>query len=398
MKPHRSYTLPALALGALALAGCGGDEFAVPETREEQVAMLEAKEREARTLAAEIAELEAAVGGDTAAVDARLVRARAVERDLFEREVELQATLESDETAAVTVEVPGRVTAVLVDEGDRVARGQAVVQLDLETVTVQLAELDASLELARDVLARYERLREQNIGTEMQYLEAKNTVDRLEKQREQLVLQQGKGTLTAPIAGTVEQKNVNVGEYAGPGVPLMQILDARSVEVVADVPEVYLPTIERGQEVRVEFPALGTERTARITEIGRTIDPANRTFEVRMSLPNRDGALKPNMLATAYVVDYSAADAVVVPASTVLEEVDGREYVFVAGPGEGLPRGTYLAEKRYVETGESDARRREITSGLEAGDLLVTEGMRALTAGQAIRIERDMPIAAGAGG
>lgn len=390
------HTITALlALASVPLVGCGEEEFAVPETREEQVAMLEAKEREQRALTAQIAELEAAVGGDTAAVDSRLVRARPVERDLFEREVELQATLESDEVAAVTAEVPGRVTAVLVDEGDRVQRGQALIRLDLESVAVQLAELDASLALARDVYARYERLREQNIGTEMQYLEAQNTVERLEKQREQLVLQQAKGTLTAPISGTVESKNVNVGEYAAPGVPLMQILDARTVEVVADVPEVYLQTIERGQDVRVEFPALDEARTARITEIGRTVDPANRTFEVRMALPNRDGLLKPNMLATAYVVDYSAADAVTVPSATVLEEVDGREYVYVAERAEELPAGTYLAAKRYVDTGESDTRRREITEGLQAGDLLVTEGMRSLTPGQAIRLELGGEVAAG---
>ena len=389
------HTLALVALAAAPLAGCGEEEFAVPETREEQLALLEAKEREQRTLAAQIAELEAAVGGDTAAVDSRLVRARPVERDLFEREVELQATLESDEVAAVAAEVPGRVTAVLVDEGDRVQRGQAVVRLDLETLNSQLAELDASLALARDVYARYERLREQNIGTEMQYLEAQNAVERLEQQREQLVLQQAKGTLTAPISGTVESKSVNVGEFAGPGVPLMQILDARTVEVVADVPEVYLQTIERGQSVRVEFPALDDARTARITEIGRTVDPSNRTFEVRMALPNRDGLLKPNMLATAYVVDYSAPDAVAVPSATVLEEVDGREYVYVAERDDDLPAGTYRAAKRYVDVGESDTRRREITAGLEAGDLLVTEGMRALTSGQAIRLELPDAVAAG---
>ena len=396
MRPSvRTPRALALAATLLAAVGCGEPEFAVPDDPAAQVALLEAKERERRALDAQIAELEAAVGGDTAAVDARLVRALAVERARFEREIELQATLESDEVAAVTVEVPGRVTAVLVDEGDRVARGQAVVRLDLETVAVQLAELDASLGLAREVYARYERLRAQDIGTEVQYLEAQNAVERLEKQREQLVLQQGKGTLTAPIAGTIESKNINVGEYAAPGVPLMQILDARTVEVVADVPEVYLESIRRGMDVRVSFPALGAERAARITEIGRTVDPANRTFEVRMSLPNRDGLLKPNMLATVHVVDYAADDAIAVPAATVLEEVDGREYVYVARAADGLPPGTFLAEKVYVTTGESDTRRREVTAGLEAGDLLVTDGMRSLTQGQAIRLEVSPRVAAG---
>ena len=387
-KPYTTMQRTTTVLLLAALAGCGGGDFEVPETREEQLAMLNEKEGEIRRLRAEIKLLEEASGEADALPEARLVLADTVRAVDFRREVELQATVESDDVAAVTVEVPGRVTAVLVDDGDYVRRGQTLLRVDVEQFDLQKAELETQLSLARDILSRQERLRAQDIGTEVQYLEAQNAVERLEKAVAQLDLQRGKSGVTAPISGTIENKTVNAGEYAAPGQPLMQILDAATVKVVADVPETYLRTVKRGMEVRIDFPAIDGERTAKITEIGRTIDPANRTFEIEMQLVNRGGALKPNMLANVYLVDYEVADAVAVPASVVLQEIDGTEYVFVARSSD-VAADYYTARKVYVETGENDATRREIRRGLSPGDVLVTEGMRSLTDGELIRLQFD---------
>ncbi len=386
------YLFP-LLLFMLSVLGCGGGEFELPETREEQLQMLSEKEAELRTLQAEIKQLEAATGEDAKVPDSRLVRAAQIGAIDFEREIELQASVESDETAVVTVERPGRVSAVLVDDGDYVKRGQTVVRIDLESVGVQIADLENNLALARDILQRQERLRAQNIGTEVQYLEAKNTVERLEKSLQQLRIEAGKSAISAPISGTIEQRTINVGEYAAPGMPLMQILDAATVKVVADVPESYLRAVKIGQQVRVQFPALESERTAKITDIGRTIDASNRTFRVEMELDNRDRTLKPNMLATVYLVDYERDDVIVVGSEVVLEEIDGREFVFVAKPATEHGESLYRATKTYVKTGENDALRREILGGLAAGDIIVTEGMRSLTDGEYIRLDMEQPVA-----
>ena len=390
----RTHLRQLTAFALLGLAACGSGEFEIPETREEQLELLSAKEAELRELRGQIEQLEAATGEADRVPDSRLVLADTVEAIDFRREVELQATVESDEVAAVTVEVPGRVTAVLVDEGDYVRRGQTVARVDLEQFDLQKAELETQLALARDILARQERLRAQNIGTEVQYLEARNGVERLEKAIAQIALQQGKSAITAPIAGTVENRTINAGEYAAPGVPLMQILDAATVKVVADVPETYLKSVRRGQSVRVEFPALDESREARISEVSRTIDPANRTFQVEMALPNRGGTLKPNMLATVFFSDYERDDVVVVPSSVILQEVSGLEYVYVAAPSDA-GAGIYRATKRRVTTGENDATRREVLGGLQPGELLVTEGMRALTDGQLIRLQFGASALAG---
>ena len=389
--------LTQLLIGSMLLAtisACGGEEeFKIPETREEQLAMLDEKKREIREIKTQIAELERAAGEDSKAVDTRLVKAQTLAAVNFKREIELQASVESDETAIVTVEVPGRVTAVLVEDGQYVKKGQTVVRIDLESVNVQKAELNTNLSLAKDILARQERLRAQDIGTELQYLEAKNTVDRLENALEQLDLNLAKSSVKAPISGTVEQKMVNAGEYAAPGMPLMQILDAATVKVVADVPESYLRSVKKGQKVRVEFPNIEVIREARVSDIGRTIDAANRTFRVELDLNNRDRLLKPNMLASVYLVDYQNDEVIIAGSETILEEIDGREYVYLAKPMDG-EKDIYTATKSYVQTGENDAINRELTGGVSPGDILVTEGMRSLTNGEAITLQMDNSVAA----
>jgi len=373
----------------VSLAACGGEtEFKVPETREEQLALLDQKKREIREINAQVAELERAAGEDDKAVSTRLVKAKKLEAINFKREIELQATVESDDVGVVTVEVPGRVTSVLVKEGQYVKKGQTLVRVDLESFSVQKADLNTNLALAKDILARQERLRAQDIGTEVQYLEAKNTVARLEKSLEQIDLNLAKSAVTAPISGTVEQKMINAGEYAAPGMPLMQILDAATVKVVADVPESYLRSVKKGQQVRVEFPNIDLIRDAKVTDIGRTIDPANRTFRVELAMNNRDRLLKPNMLASVYLVDYQNDDVIMAGSETILEEIDGREYVYVAKPMEGN-KEVYTATKAYVQTGENDALRRELIGGVNPGDLLITEGMRSLTSGEAITLQME---------
>ncbi|MFK8057314.1 MAG: efflux RND transporter periplasmic adaptor subunit [Saprospiraceae bacterium] len=393
MKSLSLLTIISCLAMTLVFSSCGGEtEFKVPETREEQLALLDAKKREIREINTQIAELERAAGEDDKAISTRLVKAQKLETINFRREIELQASVESDETAVVTVEIPGRVTAVLVKDGQYVKKGQTVVRIDLESVNVQKAELNTNLSLAKDILARQERLRAQNIGTELQLLEAQNTVDRLNKALEQLDLNLAKSAVKAPISGTVEQKMINAGEYAAPGMPLMQILDVSSVKIVADVPESYLRSVKKGQKVRVEFPNIDMIKEARVTDIGRSIDAANRTFRVELEMSNRDRMLKPNMLASVYLVDYQNDNVIMAGSETILEEIDGREYIYIAKPMEGK-KDVYVASKAYVQTGENDALRREITGGAKPGELLITEGMRSLTNGEAITLQVDKPVA-----
>ena len=172
------------------------------------------------------------------------------------------------------------------------------------------------------------------------------------------------------------------GELAGPGAPIVSILDLRRVKVVAEVPETYLGKVRKGDEVLINLPALNQEVAARVTLLGRTINAANRTFSVEAELTNSSGLLKPNLLAEIKFRDQIIKDAIVVPLYLVQQEVGGDQFVMVTDTTDkGL-----IARKMYVTTGISYNDRAVIEQGLQAGEQLIMEGAQDVSDGEPIEI------------
>jgi RND family efflux transporter MFP subunit len=311
-----------------------------------------------------------------------LVSSAPVERKTFERFISIQSSVVADEIVSASSETGGRIIQLNVEEGNYVKRGQLVAKLDMESVDKQIAELETSLSLAVDIYERQKRLWDQNIGSEIQYLQAKNNKERIEKSLETVKFQLTKANVYAPISGVVDMVFLKPGEMTAPGTPIVQILSTGIVKVVADVPEKYLRNIKKGETVTVSFPALDMETKAKVSEIGRTINPGNRTFKVEVSVPNNNGVLKPNLLASMLLNDFTEKDVVVIPIELVQQEVSGRSYVFIKGENED---GAY-AKKVMVETGESYEGNIIITSGLEGGEEIIVNGARGLANNELIKI------------
>ncbi len=219
----------------------------------------------------------------------------------------------------------------------------------------------------------------------MQLLKAKNDKERLEKSMESARFQLTKANVYAPISGVVDMAFLKSGEMAGPGTPIVQILDVRTVKVVANLPENYLGIIKKGEQVTVMFPALGEERKSRVSLIGRTINPANRTFEVEVQLNNSNGVLKPNLLALMKVQDFAQKDAIVLPLVVVQQEVSGKSFVYVKAKGEeGL-----MAKKTYVETGESYQGNIIVINGLTGAEEIIIDGARGLSDKELIKVQGE---------
>ncbi|GAB5551059.1 MAG: multidrug efflux RND transporter periplasmic adaptor subunit VexE [Saprospiraceae bacterium] len=343
----------------------------------EKKAALQSITSEVETLEAEIAALD-----PTVASNRKLVTVQAVEKTTFERFAEIQGNVQSSETAAASAEVAGRILKLTVKEGDRVRSGQLIAALDLEQVNKQIAEIEKSLELAEDVFARQERLWKQNIGSELQYLEAKNNVERLNKTKETLAFQLTKSKVYAPITGVVDMANLEAGELALPGSPIINILSTNRLEVVVDLPENYLQAVRKGDAVTVIYPALDYEQEARINLIGSTINPTNRTFKAEIRTGNPGNRLKPNLLAVVKIKEFEQPDAVVIPLDLVQQEVGGKKYVMIADNGSD---GT-VAKKVYIQTGESYDGVVVVNSGLIGGEQLINKGGRSLANGDMLEI------------
>ncbi len=337
--------------------------------------------QEINQLESEIAELDPQLK----ARQSRVVSTLPVLRGDFNSYVEIQGSVQADESVAAAPEISGRILRLTVEEGDRVQAGQLLAEIDVEQVEKQIAELETSLELATTVFERQARLWEQNIGSEIQYLEAKNNKERLERSLETLRVQLGRSQVVAPISGVVERLNLEAGELAMAGTPILQILNTRSLLVAADLPERYLRSVHRGESVQIRYPALDMEQNARVTLIGSTIDEVNRTFKVEARVGNPQGLLKPNLLAVVLVKDQTEQDVVSLPFDLVQQEVGGRKFVYVVEDSGEYP----VAKKVYVATGMDYDGNVVITRGLSGGETLITEGAIGLSDGERITITND---------
>jgi RND family efflux transporter MFP subunit len=314
---------------------------------------------------------------------ARLVSTMTIQPQVFERYVNVQGIVFADKMVNVTSEVPGRVISVNYEEGDYVRKGQLVATLDLESLEKQRAEIITSLQLATDIYERQSRLWAQNIGSEIQYLQAKNNKERLEKSLETIDYNLTKSKIYSPLSGTVDREFVKSGEIASPGMPIISILNTSDIKVTADIPERYLSLLKRGQTVELEFPAIKESRSGTITLLGRSIDPANRTLKVDIEIQGRSELMKPNLLVEVRFQELSIPDVLVVPVEYVLQEVDGKEFVYIAETVNGELR----AKKIYVFTGEASEGMIAIEEGLTEENEMITKGARNVSNGELIRIQ-----------
>lgn len=370
----------------VACSGPAMDDTTIPEDLEGKKQFLREKRTELLELTELIASLETELEGANALDEeksARLVITTPVVRKDFMHYVDVQGSVIADDMVDVAAEASGRILKLYVKEGDVVRSGQLVADLDMEAINKQREEVVKALELANTVFERQKRLWEQNIGSEIQYLETKNNKERLEKSLETIDFQLSKAQVFAPAGGVVEREILQAGELAAPGAPIVQLLNTQKLKVVVDIPENFLTAVKKGDLVSVHFPALGTDQQVKVSQIGRMIDPSNRTFKVEAQVQNASGFLKPNLLAIMKVNDYSSTDQVVVPLKTVLQEIGGKNYVMVVDQKEGKS----TARKVYVTPGETFGGEVIISSGLQGGEILILEGARGLANGELIKSE-----------
>ncbi len=367
----------------------GNGEY--PQDLDGKKALLVAKKESLDVLESEIAQLteEIAALDPSLKEKARLVSSLTLIPQSFERYIKIQGSVIADEVVNVVSEVPGRILDVTVQEGDAVEKGMLIATLDLESINRQITEVQTALTLANDVYERQSRLWSQNIGSEIQYLEAKNNKERLEKNLETLSFQLSKSKIYAPISGIVDREVTKAGELASPGAPIVQILNVYKVKVEADLPERYLKIVRTGQPVQLTFPSIDLEFPGRINLLGRTIDPANRTLKLEIGIQGRSRLLKPNLLTEIKLKELTIKDAIVVPVEFILQEVNGREFVYLVNDSGEETR----AKKVYIESGEAYEGMIAINEGLTDGDRLVTKGSRNISDGELIQIVNNLASA-----
>ena len=294
-------------------------------------------------------------------------------------------SVEAVEDAFISSEISGQIKSFHVKEGQRVVKGQLLVSLNSDVIVSAIAEVKASLELAKTVFEKRQGLWEKKIGSEIQYLQDKTNKESLENRLKSLEAQLDMSNIKAPISGIVDQIFKKEGELAIPGVQLIQLVNLKKVYVNADVSESYLDHLAQGDRVEVSFPSYPDMKLeTKIHRIGNVVKAQNRTFLVQLLLDNDDEKLKPNMVAVIKMKDYSNEAALVVPAIIIKNDLKGT-YVYVVEKDEA---GKSVARKIYVTPGMSEASNTMISQGLQPGQQVVIKGYNLVKNGMEVKIEQ----------
>lgn len=284
----------------------------------------------------------------------------------FEHFVEVTGSVLSKKNVSISAEASGLVLEVPAVEGMRAKKGQVLARINAESIQRNIDELQNSLDLATTLFEKQERLWKQQIGTEVQYLEAKNRKEGLERSLKTLTTQLDKGVIRAPFDGTVETIQVRTGELVQPGMAMFQFVGESDLFIEADISESYIGVMAKGDSVDVSFPSLNQEFKTKVSAIGSIINPNNRTFKVEVFLPRMQN-LKPNMIAILRIKDYENTDGVVVPSHLILSDNKG-DYLFIVAEN--------VAKKTYVKRGKTFGDESEILDGLAGTEVLVDKGFR----------------------
>ena len=349
----------------LAAFACSKDELAL---KKEELATKKKEATELRlaieTLEKEIALLDPEYG--KANRKSVLITTIQPTQGAFEHFVEVTGAVLSKKNVNISGEVSGSIRELPAIEGMRVTKGQVLARIDSEIIQRNIEELEKQLELATIVFEKQERLWKQQIGTEIQFLEAKNRKETLEKSLAGLNTQQSRSIIRAPFNGTIETVNVRIGELVQPGTPLFQFVGESELYVEADISERYIGIVSRGDSVEITFPSINETFKTKVSAVGGIINPNNRTFKVEVTLPNLPN-VKPNMISVVRIKDYENSNAVTVPNYLILQDNKG-DYVFTVSNG--------IANKKYVKRGQTYKEVTEVVEGLTGAEVLVDKGFR----------------------
>lgn len=330
-------------------------------------------------LQAEISKIEEALAKLDTKKEEALVTIATLKDTVFSHYLDIQGNVDTKENILVQPEFSGTLTSLTAKAGQRVTKGQILGRVDDAGMSQQLASMESTYALAKTTFERQKNLWDKKIGSEIQFLQAQNQMTAAQKAVAQMKAQLAKTVIRAPFTGTIDEVFVEKGQVVAPSPQgLLRVVNLNNMYVSTTVPESYIGKLKVGDQVDVFLTSLNKTYKGKVRQVGNFINPNNRSFGIEVSLPNPDNLLRPNQVAKLKIVDYVNKNAIVVPTGIIQEDGTGSKYVYVV---EGSNGKTGTAKKVIVETGKSSDNITEITSGLSADDIIVTEGVNTISNG-----------------
>ena len=376
-----TYNIIGVVTVVLLMAACGQSEL------EKKKAELEKLKTEQVETAGEITKLEKEISKlDTSfklAEKPKLVVLTPVKTSPFTHYIDLQGKIDAENRAIVSPRGQGGlVRAVYVKQGDNVRKGQLLLKLDDGVIRQQIDQVNVQLNLAKTLYERRKNLWDQKIGTEVEVLQTKSNVDNLERQIDLLKEQLSMSNVYAEMSGIADWVNIKPGETFSPATAStigIGIINNNILKVTANVPEAYQTKVKEGTNLVVTLPEDNNKSLkTNVSVAGKMIDPNSRSFYIEARIAGNMG-LRPGQIAMVRIQDYAVPNAITIPINTIQNDDKGK-FVMVAL----TDKGKKVARKKVVTVGQLYGDTLEVKSGLEAGDVLITDGFQGLYDGQLI--------------
>lgn len=363
------------------IAGCGNNNN--PENKDEIKKQITEYKNQVDELNNKIADLEKQLNNDPANNSNKIpISVKEMKYEPFSHYFEVNGTVEAINAAFISPEINGQVLNIFVQEGERVKKGQPLLKLNSSITESSIKEIETGLELANTVYERQKRLYDKNIGSEIDYLTAKNNKEALESKLKTLHAQQDMALVKSPVNGIVDDIFIKEGEMAMPGMQAMQVVNLDNLYVDADVSEAYLTKVKKGDMVLLEFPSYpDIKMKVPVHRIGNVVKTANRTFTVQLKIKNKNEVIKPNVLAIIKINDFSSESSLLVPSLIIKQDLKGSYVYIVRKHSKNI-----TAMKRYVKTGISYGDETIITEGLHEGDKVIVNGYNQVSDGAEVEI------------
>ncbi|HMT29048.1 MAG TPA: efflux RND transporter periplasmic adaptor subunit [Bacteroidia bacterium] len=362
---------------ALFISACGGSESNDKQTQLDKLLTEQAEiSKKIQALRNEMK----VDGVDNSAI--RLVTVQNTKPTPFLHYVEVQAKVDGDESISVSPRSQGTVTSILVKEGDKVTKGQTLATLDDQIMRQTMAEVQIQYDFAKNIFEKQKNLWDQKIGSEVQYLTAKNNKESLEKRLASINEQLDLTRIKSPVNGTVDNVAIKIGQAVMPGMAALSVVNLTNLKVKGEVGESYAGKIKKGDDVILYFPDIKKEINTKVGFAAKAINALNRTFNVEVPLTGNVSDLNPNMVVVMKIVDYKSANALILPIDVMQRSGEGYYVMTAVTEGNQL-----VARKKMVTPGMTYNGNAEILSGITEADKIIVLGYRDLNEGQEIKIK-----------
>lgn len=310
-----------------------------------------------------------------------LVVAAPASMHMFNDGMQAIGTAQARESIVLTPKVADTIRALRFDSGDRVRRGQVLVEMSSVEQAADLAEARAAHQAAQDELRRYQELYDRGFASQARLDTVRAAAEAAEARLNAGGSRIADRTIRAPFAGVVGLRTASPGQYVRPGDQIGTLDDVSEIKLDFDVPETQIARLRAGVEINARTAAYPERMfSGVIANVDSRIDPTTRTVRVRAMLPNSDEALRPGMLLTVEVRS-NPREALAVPEIAILDQADGA-YVYRVAAGDGGER----AELVRIRTGQRSGGMAEVIEGIAPGDRIIVEGVQGVRPGQPVQV------------